>query len=121
MGVERERLLARTRDAVTKGLAAGNMWHAASNAEHARPMLQVRPPSSGWQSLKAWACAQAGANGLVSRGIPGFVTQGCGAGAPWAFPVKHACTQGEIGVGLGQHSLPQMADEPCRHFGGEAT
>ena len=39
--VERERLLAHTREAVTKGLASGNMWHAATNAEHARPMLQV--------------------------------------------------------------------------------
>jgi hypothetical protein len=40
--VERERLLARTRDAVARGLLAGNLWHTASNAEHARPMLQVR-------------------------------------------------------------------------------
>ncbi|KAK9904753.1 hypothetical protein WJX75_001787 [Coccomyxa subellipsoidea] len=39
--VERERLLARTRDAVARGLLAGNLWHTASNAEHARPMLQV--------------------------------------------------------------------------------
>jgi len=39
--VERERLMAHTRDAVAKGLASGNMWHAATNAEHARPMLQV--------------------------------------------------------------------------------
>lgn len=40
--VERERLLARTRDAVARGLLAGNLWHTASNAEHARPMLQVQ-------------------------------------------------------------------------------
>ena len=41
MDVERERLVAHTREAVAKGLASGNMWHAATNAEHARPMLQV--------------------------------------------------------------------------------
>ena len=39
--MERERLVAHTREAVTKGLASGSMWHAATNAEHARPMLQV--------------------------------------------------------------------------------
>lgn len=41
MDVERERLLAHTRETVAKGLASGNIWHAATNAEHARPMLQV--------------------------------------------------------------------------------
>lgn len=39
--VERRRLLEATREAVSRGLAAGNMWHTASHAEHARPMLQV--------------------------------------------------------------------------------
>jgi hypothetical protein len=39
--VERDRLLAFTRDAVAKGLMSGNFWHTATNAEHARPMLQV--------------------------------------------------------------------------------
>ena len=61
VGVERERLLARTRDAVTKGLAAGNMWHAASNAEHARPMLQARTCTRTHSSLRAApACPLAG-------------------------------------------------------------
>ncbi|BDA49435.1 probable Brefeldin A-inhibited guanine nucleotide-exchange protein [Coccomyxa sp. Obi] len=54
VGVERERLLARTRDAVARGLLAGNLWHTASNAEHARPMLQV----SGEAILRALSAAQ---------------------------------------------------------------
>lgn len=41
VGVERRRLLARTREAVARGLLASNLWHSASHAEHARPMLQV--------------------------------------------------------------------------------
>lgn len=41
VGVERARLLEATREAVARGLAAGNMWHTATHAEHARPMLQV--------------------------------------------------------------------------------
>lgn len=40
--VERRRLLEATREAVARGLAAGNLWHTATHAEHARPMLQVR-------------------------------------------------------------------------------
>lgn len=73
MDVERERLVAHTRDAVAKGLASGNMWHAATNAEHARPMLQVLCPQSPilrhpcctsatsestWQALlgTSWTC-----------------------------------------------------------------
>jgi hypothetical protein len=40
--VERRRLLEVTREAVARGLAAGNLWHTATHAEHARPMLQVR-------------------------------------------------------------------------------
>ena len=39
--VERRRLLERTRELVSRGLGAGNLWHSASHAEHARPMLQV--------------------------------------------------------------------------------
>ena len=42
VGVERRRLLARTREAVARGLLASNLWHSASHAEHARPMLQAR-------------------------------------------------------------------------------
>ncbi len=59
MGVERERLLARTREAVAKGLAAGNLWHTASNAEHARPMLQVgrRVPCVLWRPLPCMGCS----------------------------------------------------------------
>jgi len=45
VSVERRRLLARTREAVARGLLASNLWHSASHAEHARPMLQVRAPS----------------------------------------------------------------------------
>ncbi len=48
--VERRRLLERTRELVARGLGAGNLWHSASHAEHARPMLQVcllRVPNSG--------------------------------------------------------------------------
>ncbi len=40
--VERRRLLERTRELVARGLGAGNLWHSASHAEHARPMLQAR-------------------------------------------------------------------------------
>jgi hypothetical protein len=40
--VERRRLLEATREAVARGLAAGNLWHTATHAEHARPMLQVQ-------------------------------------------------------------------------------
>jgi hypothetical protein len=43
--VERRRLLERTRELVARGLGAGNLWHSASHAEHARPMLQV------WESF----------------------------------------------------------------------
>lgn len=39
--VERRRLLERTRELVANGLGAGNLWHTATHAEHARPMLQV--------------------------------------------------------------------------------
>lgn len=42
--VERRRLLERTRDLVANGLGAGNLWHTATHAEHARPMLQVSLP-----------------------------------------------------------------------------
>ena len=52
MDVERERLVAHTREAVTKGLASGSMWHAATNAEHARPMLQV--PKGCWLPVSLW-------------------------------------------------------------------
>lgn len=46
--VERRRLLEATREAVARGLAAGNLWHTATHAEHARPMLQVRArPGAG--------------------------------------------------------------------------
>ena len=44
--VERRRLLERTRELVSRGLGAGNLWHSASHAEHARPMLQVRSVKS---------------------------------------------------------------------------
>ena len=39
--VERQRLLAQTRDLVTKGLQADHLWHTATHADYARPMLQV--------------------------------------------------------------------------------
>lgn len=58
VGVERARLLEATRDAVARGLAAGNLWHTASHAEHARPMLQVRSVAqlSCRPSRRATAC-----------------------------------------------------------------
>ncbi len=39
--VERQRLLAQTRDLVNKGLQADHLWHTATHADYARPMLQV--------------------------------------------------------------------------------
>ena len=41
MGVERAELMARTRDALARGMQTSHLWHAASHAEHARPMLLV--------------------------------------------------------------------------------
>lgn len=63
VGVERAELVARTRDAVTKGLAAGHLWHVATHAEHARPMLQARKPFRPTCLLsskpkKTWHCAR---------------------------------------------------------------
>ncbi len=66
VSVERRRLLARTREAVARGLLASNLWHSASHAQHARPMLQARAPSerthaargapSHWPGLRAAQC-----------------------------------------------------------------
>ena len=39
--VERHRLLAQTRDLVNKGMQADHLWHTATHADYARPMLQV--------------------------------------------------------------------------------
>ena len=39
--VERQRLLTQTRDLVNKGLQADHLWHTATHADYARPMLQV--------------------------------------------------------------------------------
>lgn len=41
VGVEQARLLERTRQLVARGQSVGNLWHTATHAEHARPMLQV--------------------------------------------------------------------------------
>lgn len=41
MDVERHRLLAQTRDLMTKGMQADHLWHTATHADYARPMLQV--------------------------------------------------------------------------------
>ncbi len=54
--VERRRLLEATREAVARGLAAGNMWHTANHAEHARPMLQVGHRVQGL-GPSHWPCA----------------------------------------------------------------
>ena len=40
--VERHRLLAQTRDLMNKGMQADHLWHTATHADYARPMLQVR-------------------------------------------------------------------------------
>ena len=45
MDVERQRLLAQTRDLVNKGLQADHLWHTATHADYARPMLQVQSQS----------------------------------------------------------------------------
>ena len=39
--VERHRLLAQTRDLMNKGMQADHLWHTATHADYARPMLQV--------------------------------------------------------------------------------
>jgi hypothetical protein len=54
VAVERRRLLEFTRQMMAAGGAvAGNIWHTATHAEHARPMMQVR--LAGW--LAGW-CAE---------------------------------------------------------------
>lgn len=42
--VERQRLLAQTRDLMNKGMQADHLWHTATHADYARPMLQVIAP-----------------------------------------------------------------------------
>ncbi|KAK9788000.1 hypothetical protein WJX73_004027 [Symbiochloris irregularis] len=62
VGVERAELVARTRDAVARGLQAGHLWHVATHAQHARPMLQV----AGVPILKALKAGFEGAADSVS-------------------------------------------------------
>ena len=52
--VERQRLLAQTRDLVAQGLQAHHLWHTATHPDYARPMLQVPLPQGPIQaSLQA--------------------------------------------------------------------
>lgn len=55
--VERKRLLEFTRQMMASGGAvAGNIWHTATHAEHARPMMQARARRLAWNpaTLQAW-------------------------------------------------------------------
>ncbi|KAK9804748.1 hypothetical protein WJX72_003264 [[Myrmecia] bisecta] len=54
--IERKRLLDHTRLLVAKGMAAGNLWHTATHAEHARPMFQVSGDAV-LKGLHGFACA----------------------------------------------------------------
>jgi len=70
--VERQRLLAQTRDLVNKGLQADHLWHTATHADYARPMLQVLPSASfvPFVSMTMTSCTLAVASLHVSTGIP---------------------------------------------------
>ena len=58
--VERRRLLEFTRQMMAAGGVAGNIWHTATHAEHARPMMQVRLLCwlaawvDGWMAGSKW-------------------------------------------------------------------
>lgn len=67
VGVERAELVARTRDAVARGLQAGHFWHVATHAQHARPMLQVCLRVHVRASL--CVCVQACVHVLVCEGV----------------------------------------------------
>lgn len=64
--VERQRLLAQTRDLVNKGLQADHLWHTATHADYARPMLQV----SGEAMMKGLQAALENApSALAARSV----------------------------------------------------
>ncbi|KAL6766957.1 hypothetical protein ACKKBG_A38045 [Auxenochlorella protothecoides x Auxenochlorella symbiontica] len=68
--VERRRLASLTREVVAAGGTAGNLWHSATHAEHARPMLQAgaAPLAAGL----AAALADAASPPEVARALAGL-------------------------------------------------
>ncbi|KAL3134912.1 hypothetical protein ABBQ32_007876 [Trebouxia sp. C0010 RCD-2024] len=77
--VERHRLLAQTRDLMNKGMQADHLWHTATHADYARPMLQV----SGDAILRALQAAlESAPSALAARPVlEGFDTAISLAGA----------------------------------------
>jgi hypothetical protein len=107
VAVERRRLLEFTRQMMAAGGAvAGNIWHTATHAEHARPMMQVR--LAGWRAGLGGSLA--GCDGCP-RGLAAWVAGSVHQRVPAVNILNGPGLHNTVAAAANQHLIDL---HPCR-------